>query len=227
MHHQLYADTVMWLWSHRYSRSRSRSFADQVYFLFLSVFYSFFPVFLSMLCSYLDHMTGFYLWFSVAYFLTVLSYPLCCNLLIKFHVDQLCSDDVSLLTSSHISLDSAYTMRSVIQVGHHIPTIIRPRQPKAFNHISNNRTRVLSSLPQQIRTVTSTCTRRKPSDDGPYGRVLLNNGRKFGVENSYHARIGSHMNVRLSFLTQGYSPPVISYNWNERTRKITPLLRPQ
>ena len=167
-------------------KSMSRSFSGQVHFYFSLCFYCFYQSFLSMLFSYFDHLTGFYLCFSYLSILLTIFSPITVILQVFNGAFLSQCDELTVFNSSHIfSLDSVCIMGSCVN-GEPIPSLLSVYRPRA-NHY-HNRDRVLSSVKLSY-PIETLITKRKPSDDGLYGQYSRNAGLKPGFGNYCHARV--------------------------------------
>ena len=114
-------------------------------------------------------------------------------------------DELSIFGSCHlVSLDSAGMTRSNETKGAPIPSIISTFRPQSYHH--NNSARVLSSVPLSF-PIETLITKRKPSDDGPYGQCLRNAGVRPGFGNYCHARVshaGHSPGIPIPGLTNSY-----------------------
>ena len=158
-----------------------------------------------MLLFTLDHMTGFYFVLTCITSFLSQTYPTERSYLFYHCQNFTIADDLSKFSGFHLAVDLDHTMASGLghALVHHIPTIISSFRSQSKSFVSvNNRTRVLSHIPQAITTVI---TERVPSNDGHYGQAVKK-GWKLSIDKTCYAQIDNcFMTVyrKLSALDSG------------------------
>ena len=143
-----------------------------------------------MLLFTLDHMTGFYFVLTCITSFLSQTYPTERSYLFYHCQNFTIADDLSKFSGFHLAVDLDHTMASGLghALVHHIPTIISSFRSQSKSFVSvNNRTRVLSRIPQAITTVI---TERVPSNDGHYGQAVKK-GWKLSIDKTCHAQIAN------------------------------------
>ena len=132
-------------------------------FILLCLFYYFCQSFSIFYMSYLDHMTGFYLCFTILSLFGAIIHPRAGLLRKSTNVSINISDDLAIFGGSHLSLDSVTSMRSSLNIQPIRPIISTFRKPQSNSFLSQFRASVLKQV-QLFEPIPVHVTERKPSN---------------------------------------------------------------